>query len=141
VGAWAYLVIDRETGFCQSNGGASLDTTNNRMELMAVIQGLSALPESSRVHLVVDSQYVLRGVTEWLPTWIARGWRSSAAKSRRVMNVDLWERLIEQLGRHEIVCEWVRGHSGHPENELVDQMARTIAEQAARQQQGGLMSG
>ncbi|MBI1348020.1 ribonuclease HI [bacterium] len=141
VGAWAYLLIDRETGFQQWNRGADLDTTNNRMELMAVIQGLSSLPESSRVHLVVDSQYVSLGVTERLQIWMARGWRSSGAGSRRVMNVDLWERLAEQLSRHEFDCQWVRGHSGHPENEFVDQMARTIAEQAAALQRGGLMSG
>lgn len=141
VGAWAYLLIDRETGFQQWNGGAGLDTTNNRMELMAVIQGLAALPESSRVHLVVDSQYVSLGVTERLQIWMARGWRSSGAGSRRVVNVDLWERLAEQLIRHEFDCQWVRGHSGHPENEFVDQLARAIAEQAAALQRGGLMSG
>ncbi len=129
VGAWAYLLIDRETGCRQWNGGAVQETTNNRMELTAVIQGLAALSESSQVHLVVDSRYVDNGITQWLPTWLARGWRSADRQSRRVANVDLWEQLVEQLQRYEVDSEWIRGHAGHPENELVDRMARTIAEQ------------
>lgn len=137
VGAWAYLLIDRESGFRQWNGGANHDSTNNRMELTAVIEGLASLSEPSRVHLVVDSRYVSQGVTEWLPAWMARSWRSAGRRSHRVANVDLWERLAEQLSRHDVDCQWVRGHSGHPENEFVDRMAREIAEQ----QPGGPMPG
>lgn len=134
VGGWAYLLIDRETSFRQSNRGANHDTTNNRMELTAVIEGLASLSEPSCVHVVVDSQYVSQGMTEWLPTWMARGWRSAGRRSHRVANADLWERLAEQLSRHEVDCQWVRGHSGHPENELVDRMAREIAEQFQEEQ-------
>ncbi len=133
VGAWAYLLIDRESGFRRWNGGAVQETTNNRMELTAVIQGLAALSESSQVHLVVDSQYVDHGITQWLPTWMARGWRSAGQQSHRVANVDLWEQLVEQLQRHEVDSEWIRGHSGHPENEFVDQMAGALAEQFKEQ--------
>ena len=135
VGAWAFLSIDHETGFRQWNGVGELQTTNNRMELMAVIEGLASLSESSTVHLCVDSQYVLRGITEWLPMWIRRQWRSTGRRSHRVANVDLWERLNEQLERHVVDCQWVCGHSGHPENELVDRMAREIAEQFQEEQQ------
>ena len=137
VGAWAFLSIDHETGYRQQNGGADLQTTNNRMELMAVIQGLASLSESSRVHLILDSQYVEKGITDWLPAWIDRGWRSSGRRSRSVANIDLWQRLVDQLQRYEIDCQWVRGHSGHPENEFVDQMARAIAEQFQEQQPTG----
>ena len=130
VGAWGFLSIDRESGHQVSNGQACFDTTNNRMELMAVIQGLSSLPESSRVHLVLDSQYVSDGITHRLPNWIANHWRTTGRRRSRVQNVDLWQQLVTQLERHEVDCSWVRGHSGHPENEFVDQMVNTIAEQA-----------
>ena len=137
VGAWAYLSIDQETGFPQQNGGADPQTTNNRMELMAVIKGLASLSESSHVHLILDSQYVEKGINEWLPIWIDRGWRSIGKRSHRVANVDLWQRLVDQLERHEVDCQWVRGHNGHPQNEYVDRMARAIAEQFQQQQSTG----
>ena len=130
VGAWSFLSIDGETGHQSSNGQACFQTTNNRMELMAVIQGLSSLTESSRVNLVLDSQYVLKGITEWLPRWIDLRWRTSGDKRSRVANVDLWQQLVAQLGRHEVNCLWVRGHNGHPQNEFVDRMVSTIAEHA-----------
>lgn len=132
VGAWGFLSIDRETGHRQSNGGACFETTNNRMELMAVIQGLSSLSESSHVHLVLDSQYVADGITYRLPNWIANNWRTTGRRRSGVKNVDLWRQLVTQLERHEVDCEWVHGHSGHQENEYVDRMVNAIAEQALR---------
>jgi ribonuclease HI len=97
------------------------------MELTAVIRGLASLPDSCRVHLVVDSEYVSRGITEWLPRWIAKGWRAGEQRRRPLKNVRLWRRLTEQLQRHDVDCQCVRGHSGHPENELVDKLAREVA--------------
>ena len=82
---------------------------------------------------MLDSQYVVNGITERLPTWMLRDWRSAGRHSRRVKNVDLWVQLVEQLSRHEVDCQWVRGHSGHPENEYVDQLSRNFAEQFQEQ--------
>jgi ribonuclease HI len=76
---------------------------------------------------VLDSEYVSRGITEWLPRWIANGWRAGGRRARPLKNVRLWQRLAEQLQRHEVDCQWVRGHSGHKENELVDELARAVA--------------
>ncbi len=137
IGAWAFLSIDHETQYRQHNGGVDLQTTNNRMELLAVIQGLTSLSESARVHLILDSQYVTRGITEWIQAWIDQGWRSTGRRSRTIANVDLWQRLADQLQRHDVDCQWIRGHSGHPENEFVDQMAGTLAEQYQEQQLTG----
>ncbi len=128
VGAWGFLSIDGETGHSFSNGQACFDTTNNRMELTAVIHGLSSLTESSRVHLVLDSRYVTDGIALHLPNWIANNWRTTGRRRSPVKNFDLWQQLVTQLELHEVDCEWVRGHSGHPENEFVDQMVNGIAE-------------
>jgi|GEM_PF-103072 len=133
VGAWAYLMIDQETGFQESDGGTELQATNNRMELQAVIHGLMSLHDPSHVHVIVDSQYVANGITDWLSRWIQSGWRGGR-RGRRIANVDLWQRLAEQLLRHQVDCRWVRGHAGHPENEFVDQLARNLAEQSLREQ-------
>jgi len=102
--------------------GGELQTTNNRMELMAVIQALTALkrPVVARVH--TDSTYVLKGITEWVPGWKVRGWRTSSKQP--VKNVDLWQRLDEAVARHDVRWEWVKGHNGHPENERADELAR-----------------
>lgn len=99
------------------------------MELTAVIRGLAALPDPTRVHVVVDSAYVYRGITELLPVWIARGWRGRSG--RRVANQRLWQRLAGLLQVHDVDCQWVRGHSGHPEHDFVDQLAREAATRAA----------
>ena len=101
--------------------GAEPQTTNNRMELQAVIAGLKALKRRSRVKLTTDSQYVQKGITEWLADWKVRNWRTSGKKP--VKNEDLWRELDEAAARHEVSFEWVRGHTGHPENERVDQLA------------------
>src|SRR3954447_22013568 len=102
--------------------GGETPTTNNRMELMAAIAGLEALKRPCRVRLYTDSQYLRQGITEWLPAWKARGWRT--ADKKPVKNVDLWQRLEAAAAPHDIEWHWVRGHSGHPENERADALAR-----------------
>ena len=102
-------------------GGEEL-TTNNRMELMAAIAGLEALKRPCRIDLYTDSQYLRDGITQWLPAWKARGWRT--ADKKPVKNVDLWQRLEEAAAPHEVEWHWVRGHAGHPENERADALAR-----------------
>ncbi len=101
--------------------GAAADTTNNRMELLAAIEGLAQLKRASRVTLTTDSQYLRLGINDWVPRWKRNGWRTSARKP--VKNKDLWERLDGLVGDHEIAWHWVKGHSGHAENEIVDQAA------------------
>ena len=101
-------------------GGEKL-TTHNRMELTAVIKGLEALTKSCRIKITTDSKYVLQGVTEWMPNWKKRNWRT--ANKKPVLNVELWQQLDELVAQHEIEWDWVKGHSGHPENELADQLA------------------
>ena len=101
--------------------GGEHDTTNNRMELMAAIQALEALNRPCRVELTTDSQYLRKGITEWMADWKRRGWKTAARKP--VKNRDLWERLDALAQRHAIRWHWVRGHTGHEENELVDDLA------------------
>ncbi len=101
--------------------GGEPDTTNNRMELLAAIKGLEALKRPCVVRLTTDSQYVKNGLTEWLPNWKQRGWKTAAKKP--VKNADLWQRLEAAVDRHDVEWRWVRGHSGHAENEIVDQLA------------------
>jgi len=101
--------------------GGHPQTTNNRMELTAVIEGLKHLKESCHVHLSTDSKYVMDGVTQYLDNWIQNGWKKSNKKP--VLNTDLWQELLIQLKRHQIDWNWVKGHAGHPENERVDTLA------------------
>ena len=101
--------------------GGEGDTTNNRMELTAVIESLEALKRPCRVRIVTDSQYVKQGITQWIARWRRNGWRTAAKQP--VKNRDLWERLDAALQRHQVEWEWVRGHAGHPENERADQLA------------------
>ncbi|WP_298464515.1 ribonuclease HI [uncultured Erythrobacter sp.] len=110
--------------------GGEADTTNNRMEMMAVINGLSALIEPCQVDLYSDSKYVIDGITKWVEGWQRRGWINASKKP--VRNADLWHELIEVVAKHEVEWHWVKGHSGHPENERVDQLASAAAESAAR---------
>ena len=100
-----------------------MSTTNNRMELMAAIKGLSALNESCRVDLTSDSEYLRKGITEWLPQWKKRGWKTAAKKT--VKNRDLWQQLETVSQNHEMCWHWVKGHSGHRENEIADQLANS----------------
>jgi ribonuclease HI len=101
-------------------GGVS-QTTNNRMELTAVVRALEALEHSSIVEVYTDSQYVQKGISEWLPDWKRRGWRT--ADKKPVKNVDLWQELERVAGKHRVTWHWVRGHAGHPENERADELA------------------
>ena len=101
-------------------GGAE-DTTNNRMELRAVIEALRLLKKRCRIDLYTDSKYVMQGATEWMDNWKARGWKTAAKKP--VENQDLWMELDEELTRHHIKFHWVKGHSGHPMNERADKLA------------------
>jgi ribonuclease HI len=102
--------------------GGEGHTTNNRMELMAAIKALEALKRPCRVELHTDSQYLRQGITEWMPGWKARGWRTAAKAP--VKNEDLWRALDEARQRHEVAWRWVKGHSGHPLNERADGLAR-----------------
>ncbi|BBP04554.1 ribonuclease H [Sulfuriferula plumbiphila] len=119
VGGWGALLVSGEHRK-ELVGGERL-TTNNRMELTAVIEALQSLKRSSRVCIHTDSQYVLKGITEWLPNWKRRGWRTSA--NTPVKNVDLWQRLDELVSQHQVDWLWVKGHNGHPGNERADALA------------------
>lgn len=111
--------------------GGEPNTTNNRMELTAVIEALGALKRASRVRVYTDSQYVMLGITQWLAGWQARGWKTADRKP--VKNADLWQALQAACARHVIEWHWVRGHAGHPENERADALAnRGVAELARR---------
>ncbi len=109
--------------------GGEPATTNNRMELMAAIRGLESLTRPSAVHIYTDSQYLRRGITEWLPAWKRNGWKTSQKKP--VKNVHLWTRLDAAAQGHDVQWFWVKGHAGHPENERADQLACLGAEEAA----------
>lgn len=129
-GGWGAVL--RYQGREKTLYGGELLTTNNRMELRAAIEALAALKEPCDVALTTDSQYVRKGITEWMTQWKRRGWRT--ASKEPVKNVDLWQQLDEQNQRHRIEWHWVKGHSGHRENELADALAnRAIAELATLQ--------
>ena len=123
-GGWGALL--RYKGRERELAGGEPDTTNNRMELMAAIMALETLTEACDVVLITDSQYVRQGITEWMANWVRRGWKTAAGDP--VKNRDLWERLHAATGRHRIDWRWVKGHSGDPDNERVDVLARTAAE-------------
>ncbi len=101
--------------------GAEADTTNNRMEMTAVIEALRALNRPCAIAITTDSTYVQKGITEWIQNWKKRGWKTAGKQS--VKNVDLWQRLDQLANGHQIDWHWVRGHTGHPENEMADQLA------------------
>jgi ribonuclease HI len=124
-GGWAALL--RYKGAEKELSGGEALTTNNRMELLAVIEGLKALKRGSTVEVFTDSQYVQKGISEWIHGWKKRGWRT--ADKEPVKNADLWQALDAAQGPHEVTWTWVKGHAGHAENERVDQLARAAAEQ------------
>ena len=127
-GGWAALL---QTGKRERElNGAEPLTTNNRMELTAVIRALEALKRPARARVYTDSEYVRRGITEWLGAWKSRGWRTAARKP--VKNQDLWQRLEELAARHEIEWHWVPGHAGVPGNERVDRLAREAIDDLQR---------
>ena len=118
-GGWG--VILRSGSHEKELFGGEQSTTNNRMELRAAIEGLAALKRPSQVTVTTDSQYVRQGITQWIEGWKRNQWRTSAKKP--VKNQDLWQLLDELTSRHEVTWEWVKGHSGHPDNELADALA------------------
>ena len=119
-GGWGALLLSR--GHERELSGGEAATTNNRMEMMAAIRALEALKRPSEVHLHTDSTYLRNGITQWIHAWKARGWRT--ADKKPVKNVDLWQRLEAAHAPHDIKWHWVKGHSGHPENERADALAR-----------------
>lgn len=118
-GGWGAVL--RYKGVEKHLNGAERDTTNNRMELSAALMALNSLKRPCKVALTTDSEYLRKGITEWIHGWKKKGWRT--ASKQPVKNADLWQALDEAVARHDIEWHWVKGHSGHPENELADQLA------------------
>lgn len=118
-GGWAAIIDSGET--IKEMSGNSKETTNNRMELTAALESLKALPKKGKAILYTDSEYLRRGVTEWMPGWKARNWRR---KKGALANVDLWQAIDKQLQNHEVTWQWVKGHSGHRQNDRADKLAR-----------------
>lgn len=128
-GGWGALL--RYNGKEKELWGGEGQTTNNRMELQAAIEGLRALTEPCQVILTTDSEYVRKGITEWIDNWKRRGWRTSAKKP--VKNADLWQELDQEVAHHQIDWHWVKGHSGHRENEIADSLANRGIDELADQ--------
>lgn len=126
-GGWAALLVTEQRGERKEKivAGGEAHTTNNRMELTAAIEGLRALKRPCAVALFTDSNYVVKGMKEWIHGWKKRGWKNAAKKP--VENQDLWLALDEESARHQVSWHWVKGHAGHPENERVDEAARAVA--------------
>ena len=128
-GGWGVVLAHPASGKVQELRGGEAHTTNNRMELTAAIRALETLRQPCRVEMHTDSQYLRRGITEWLPGWIARGWRR---KDGELQNEDLWRRLADAVASHDVRWTWVKGHAGDPRNERADQLATAaIREQRA----------
>lgn len=121
VGGWGCVI--RYGTYEKELSGGEADTTNNRMEMLGVIEGLAALTRTGlTVHITTDSQYVIKGITEWMPGWIRRGWKTGDGEP--VKNKDLWQEMVTLLNEHDAVTwQWVKGHNGHPENERADALA------------------
>jgi ribonuclease HI len=123
-GGWAFILRHLRTGKEKYESGASVETTNNQMELTAVIEGLKTLQRPCRVILFTDSKYVGNGMSEWMPKWKANGWaRRVGKKNVAIKNLDLWKGLDSHLAQHAVEFSWVAGHSGHEENDQCDAMA------------------
>lgn len=131
-GGWGALLRYGDTE--RELSGSDPDATNNRMELMAAIQALEALTKPCDVVLWTDSTYVKNGIEQWLANWIRRGWKTAAKKP--VKNQDLWQRLDAARSPHQVTWKWVKGHSGHPENERVDDLARLAAQSVGDSDKG-----
>jgi len=126
-GGWAFVLQEPATGRRKECSGGEHDTTNNRMELIAVIRGLEALKSECDVKLFSDSQYVVKGITQWMENWRCFGWKKSPKAKSQVRNADLWRRLDELLRLQKVTAEWLRGHVGHVENERCDLLANAAA--------------
>ena len=138
-GGWAAVFLT-DTGEERILSGGAPSTTNNRMELMAAIRAVEAAPDGAAATVFCDSQYVVKGITEWLPSWIRRGWQT--AGRRPVKNADLWRRLADARARRPAVrFQWVRGHAGHPGNERAHTLAFEEAARQGRQAPGGEREG
>jgi len=123
-GGWAYILLHPASGQVRESSGAEPETTNNRMELMGVIEGLATLKKPCRVELVTDSQYVAKGISQWMPNWKRQGWmRKEGGRLKPVINLDLWQRIDSLVATHRVAVTHVLGHQGHPENEACDRMA------------------
>lgn len=123
-GGWAFILKHPASGKVLEQAGYEADTTNNRMELIAVVQGLASLKRRSHVELFTDSEYVRKGLSEWMPKWKANGWRrKERGENKEVKNVDLWQQLDELIAAHELKFTRVAAHSGHPENDRCDELA------------------
>jgi len=129
-GGWAFILRHRPSDSERESSGGEKLTTNNRMELMAVIEGLTALKKPTSVDLFSDSQYVLNGLETWMAGWKKNGWKTKAKEP--VKNKDLWERLDALKSTHEVRFHWVRGHNEHPENERCDELAVAARDAAAK---------
>jgi ribonuclease HI len=131
-GGWAFILKHPATGAKKESSGGEHNTTNNRMEIMAVIAGLEALKSPSTVELFSDSQYVLNAINEWIPKWKRFGWKRSKTAKESVKNADLWKRLNALMQLHPVTARWVRGHVGHVENERCDVLAVAAAAKIAK---------
>jgi ribonuclease HI len=127
-GGWGAILQSK--GHEKELSGGEKESTNNRMEMMAVIAALEAIKRPCHVKVTTDSQYVMKGMMEWLPGWKKRGWKT--ASKEPVKNVDLWQRLEQAASPHKLEWEWVRGHQGHPENERADELAVAARERIAQ---------
>jgi len=131
-GGWGFILRHVSSGQEKRAAGGEASTTNNRMELTAVIEGLNALTRSSRVRVVTDSEYVSKGMSEWVPNWMRNNWRRGPKPSSQpVKNVDLWKELVALCEHHTVEFQHVFGHAGHPENEECDRMAVEATRRAA----------
>ncbi len=125
-GGWGALLVGPD-GDTEIFGGET-NTTNNRMELLAVIRALEAIDTTADIDVYTDSQYVQKGITEWIRNWQARGWKTAAKKP--VKNADLWRQLLAETERHRVAWHWVKGHAGHPGNERADELANQGVDKA-----------
>ena len=123
-GGWGTIL--RFNGVEKELSGGMDDTTNNRMEIMAVLEGLRALTRPCQVTVYTDSKYVMDSATKWLEGWVRKGWKTASKK--KVKNQDLWEALYQEMKNHDLKWVWIKGHSGHPENERADALARKYQE-------------
>ncbi len=130
-GGWAALIIDGKTR--REISGAEEKSTNNRMELTAAIEALRTIEEKACITLYTDSQYLKKGMDEWMPRWLAKNWRGTSGP---VANQDLWQELLKVSGRHQVTWRWLRGHSGNTDNERVDRLCRIARDGLMRRQAG-----
>jgi ribonuclease HI len=131
-GGWAFILKHVSTGRSKESSGGEHGSTNNRMEIMAVIRGLEALKQACDVELFSDSDYVVSAITDWMRRWKRFGWKKSPKSTKPLKNADLWIRLDKALEPHRVTAKWIRGHIGHPENERCDELANSAAVQIAQ---------